>query len=91
VRGVLSGKRGDGGTLIKLVEWGDSLGALSGLRASAEGGGAIGCVGVRRGGRAWKDIEGEDGGSEASQKVGGERLDTWRGEKLGARTAMRGV
>jgi hypothetical protein len=56
VRGELSGKRGDGGTLIKLVEWGDGLGALSGLRASAEGGEAIGCVGVRRGGQAWKDI-----------------------------------
>jgi hypothetical protein len=60
-------------------------GAQSGLRASTEGGGALGRVGVRRGGHAWKKIEGEGGGSTASQVVGDERLGTWRGKKLGPR------
>jgi hypothetical protein len=48
---------------------------------------------VRRGDRAWKKIEGEEGGGgpAASQLAGGEWLDTWRGEKMGAQAAVRGV
>jgi hypothetical protein len=53
-------------------------GGQSGLRVSAEGGGARGRAGVRRGGCAWKKIEGEEGGGgpAASQAVGGEQLGT---------------
>jgi hypothetical protein len=38
---------------------------------------------VRRGGRAWKKIEWGEGGPVASQAVGGERLDMWRGKNWG--------
>jgi hypothetical protein len=37
--------------------------AQSGLRVSAEGRGALRRAGVRQGGRAWKKIKGEEGGS----------------------------
>jgi hypothetical protein len=57
-------------------------GAQSGLRVSAEGGGALKHAGVRRGGRAWKKIKWEEGGPAASQAAGGERLGTWR-RKIG--------
>jgi hypothetical protein len=47
---------------------GTVFGAQSGLRASTEGGGALGRVGVRRGGHAWKKIEGEGGGGRRPLK-----------------------
>jgi hypothetical protein len=68
-------------------------GDQSGLRASAEGGGALRRDGVRRGSRAWKKIEGEEGGGfrrplkrwAASGSASGE------GKKIGARAAARVV
>jgi hypothetical protein len=96
VRGELSGKRrrdacgavaltrdrGDDDAPTEFVE-GAVSGAQSGLRVSAEGGGALRHAGVRRGGRAWKKIEWGEGGPVASQAVGGERLDMWRGKNWG--------
>jgi hypothetical protein len=96
VRGELSGKRRRdvcGGRWPSL-ETGETTmhrpnssrgavsGAHSGLRVSAEGGGALRHAGVRRGGRAWKKIKWEEGGPAASQAACGERL---------ARAATRGV
>jgi hypothetical protein len=79
---VLTGDRGDDGAPIKFINGGTVSGASSGLRASAEGGGALERARVRRGGRARKESKGRRG--EASQATGGERLGTWRGGKLGA-------
>jgi hypothetical protein len=80
---ALTGDRGDGGTPIEFFKGGTVYGAQSGLRVSAEGGGTLERAGGRRGGRAWKKIEGEEGGLAASQAVGGKWLGTWRGEKMG--------
>jgi hypothetical protein len=52
------------GCLLAYGQWFDKVisSGQSGLRVSAEGGGARGHAGVRRGGCAWKKIEGEEGG-----------------------------
>jgi hypothetical protein len=57
----------------------------SGLRASAEGGGALRRDGVKRGSRAWKKIEGGEGVGSDCLSSGGRRVDRQveRGKKLG--------
>jgi hypothetical protein len=63
---VLTGDRGDDGAPIKFINGGTVSGASSGLRASAEGGGALERARVRRGGRARKESKGRRGGGLSS-------------------------
>jgi hypothetical protein len=67
---ALTGDRGDGGMPIEFFKGGTVYGAQSGLRVSAEGGGTLERAGGRRGGHAWKKIEGEEGGSSGLSSCG---------------------